>query len=62
MIFQSTLPAWGATAAYFDFVRSLKISIHAPRMGSDRMNRSLSLIAISFQSTLPAWGATDEGS
>ena len=35
MIFQSTLPAWGATAAYFDFVRSLKISIHAPRMGSD---------------------------
>ena len=33
--FQSTLPAWGATAFSLQYSRLLQISIHAPRMGSD---------------------------
>ena len=34
-IFQSTLPAWGATLySCFPYINK-KISIHAPRMGSD---------------------------
>ena len=33
--FQSTLPAWGATALAPTFENALTISIHAPRMGSD---------------------------
>ena len=36
VIFQSTLPGWGATSAGAPFRASLWISIHAPRMGSDR--------------------------
>ena len=35
--FQSTLPAWGATNLDEDSRRILQISIHAPRMGSDRL-------------------------
>ena len=34
--FQSTLPAWGATFASQDIVYVCRISIHAPRVGSDR--------------------------
>ena len=34
--FQSTLPVWGATFLRPSFVISLRISIHAPRVGSDR--------------------------
>ena len=34
-IFQSTLPVWGATTPLIDFLRDYKISIHAPRVGSD---------------------------
>ena len=34
-----------------------RISIHAPRMGSDTFNKQLSRVG-KFQSTLPAWGAT----
>ena len=33
--FQSTLPGWGATSGYAGGCRSRRISIHAPRMGSD---------------------------
>ena len=33
--FQSTLPVWGATAAVGKDRRIGKISIHAPRVGSD---------------------------
>ena len=81
VVFQSTLPGWGATpdrtvpgfpAGYFnprspdgerlmqnhlissDFV----ISIHAPRMGSDRVNWYDDYHDVVFQSTLPGWGAT----
>ena len=35
MIFQSTLPARGATIPYIDKLVNSKISIHAPRTGSD---------------------------
>ena len=33
--FQSTLPVWGATWGYLDACRARRISIHAPRVGSD---------------------------
>ena len=50
---------WGATSggsiAPLDFLR---ISIHAPRVGSDEdINRRIAA-ARRFQSTLPVWGAT----
>ena len=35
MEFQSTLPAWGATERNEDDIDYIRISIHAPRMGSD---------------------------
>ena len=37
---------------------ALLISIHAPRMGSDRHRRGHKSGHLRFQSTLPAWGAT----
>ena len=56
--FQSTLPVWGATVlvnVYPDFGR---ISIHAPRVGSDVVLRFRRSVLDGFQSTLPVWGAT----
>ena len=35
-----------------------KISIHAPRVGSDNLDRVLAVTSSLFQSTLPVWGAT----
>ena len=35
--FQSTLPVWGATPAAQPTTASIRISIHAPRVGSDRV-------------------------
>ncbi len=35
LVFQSTLPAWGATFKYAYLRGFIRISIHAPRMGSD---------------------------
>ena len=35
LIFQSTLPAWGATLVTFGIGFVVDISIHAPRVGSD---------------------------
>ena len=35
MIFQSTLPVWGATALPPSLIALSAISIHAPRVGSD---------------------------
>ena len=56
--FQSTLPARGATEILRDFTKAEdKISIHAPRTGSDEMCCCYS-IRCRFQSTLPARGAT----
>ena len=35
LVFQSTLPVWGATSLYFLISNFRSISIHAPRVGSD---------------------------
>ena len=56
--FQSTLPAWGATTYDYSDGYLTKISIHAPRMGSDIDCYELKALTFKFQSTLPAWGAT----
>ena len=55
--FQSTLPAWGATFCQPIYEAWLTISIHAPRVGSDR-RLLLPTRRCAFQSTLPAGGAT----
>ena len=58
-VFQSTLPARGATPFLcYHFRRRKGISIHAPRTGSDRRERGVCLDIAEFQSTLPARGAT----
>ena len=56
--FQSTLPGWGATGRREQGDRDRRISIHAPRMGSDASDTSPVAPAWVFQSTLPGWGAT----
>ena len=56
-VFQSTLPAWGATYRAMHYNIDSSISIHAPRVGSD-VRAFLRIIQNEFQSTLPAWGAT----
>ncbi len=58
MVFQSTLPAWGATRAACWSADSCSISIHAPRVGSDTGGEPGGGSGDIFQSTLPAWGAT----
>ena len=58
-LFQSTLPARGATRQIVDVCRIPQISIHAPRTGSDGRGRQHQLIICLFQSTLPARGATN---
>ena len=57
-LFQSTLPAWGATFSGEENITSKSISIHAPRMGSDFVMQTSKIFESGFQSTLPAWGAT----
>ena len=57
--FQSTLPVWGATGpSTHRLSPPLKISIHAPRVGSDLMLCRRHTVMCLFQSTLPVWGAT----
>ena len=58
LLFQSTLPARGATLIQPPRKRYPSISIHAPRTGSDVRNQMRANRAIQFQSTLPARGAT----
>ena len=57
-IFQSTLPARGATCVFNRFRGYIRISIHAPRTGSDKQSCNSRDHVTSFQSTLPARGAT----
>ena len=57
-IFQSTLPARGATAPPEVHPARRRISIHAPRTGSDNGYVDMARIIKQFQSTLPARGAT----
>ena len=58
-IFQPTLPARGATSSAAMRAKSIRISTHAPREGSDLCapNRCASFPG-TFQPTLPARGAT----
>ena len=56
--FQSTLPARGATLIPTLHTPAVKISIHAPRTGSDVFVLSQLRRLRIFQSTLPARGAT----
>ena len=58
VVFQSTLPARGATAGDIVEWGGADISIHAPRTGSDHADGRASSGAAKFQSTLPARGAT----
>ncbi len=47
----------------FDFLKAeflQHISIHAPRVGSDRSSVLFFEMASKFQSTLPVWGATTD--
>ena len=56
--FQSTLPVRGATFFLPQPPKPFRISIHAPRVGSDPENFPFALSGGVFQSTLPVWGAT----
>ena len=61
-VFLSTLPAWGATGEGVAVnLGTDVISIHAPRVGSDRPADESEQDALQFLSTLPAWGATHCG-
>ena len=42
LLFQSTLPAWGATHGNYKYSGMTDISIHAPRMGSDSTAKAYS--------------------
>ena len=57
--FQSTLPVWGATRRIQGRGYAVRISIHAPRVGSDPLASKIPTPRPSFQSTLPVWGATE---
>ena len=57
-VFQSTLPARGATYLSPHHKTLKDISIHAPRTGSDDIQRGRCHRTATFQSTLPARGAT----
>ncbi len=57
-MFQSTLPAWGATLARPGVDGRDLVSIHAPGEGSDVVIEVAALLPAMFQSTLPARGAT----
>ena len=58
LLFQSTLPVRGATAADNPGAPGIGISIHAPRAGSDAAQAERDQRARAFQSTLPVRGAT----
>ena len=58
LIFQSTLPARGATGRDMIWYANKDISIHAPREGSDLVGGVFGREQYQFQSTLPARGAT----
>ena len=58
-VFQSTLPARGATYQQTAIEKIYSISIHAPRTGSDGIVMPQGRTRGGFQSTLPARGATN---
>ena len=52
-VFQSTLPAWGATAELRESCPKLRISIHAPRVGSDSPRSSAASTMCDFNPRSP---------
>ena len=58
IIFQSTLPMWGATLITATGESRTQISIHTPHVGSDVEGLPEQMRPMIFQSTLPMWGAT----
>ena len=56
-IFQSTLPAWGATVLLFNIHRTFCISIHAPRMGSDHHGHHVRRASESISIHAPRMGS-----
>ena len=56
--FQSTLPVRGATIGICRKGPDSRISIHAPREGSDAYRLDVPAHGLLFQSTLPVRGAT----
>ena len=51
--FQSTLPVWGATKLDIDTVDALIISIHAPRVGSDKLDNMINQFPKHFNPRSP---------
>ena len=51
--FQSTLPVWGATVSFRHMSTVLYISIHAPRVGSDKIVRRRDIIPEDFNPRSP---------
>ena len=60
-LFQSTHPVWGATGIVLVLLDSVRISIHAPRVGCDECASDKTHPYAIFQSTHPVWGATIVG-
>ena len=61
LLFQSTLPVGGATGRKRRRGKRRRISIHAPRGGSDPFFSGVNIAKSLFQSTLPVGGATSAG-
>ncbi len=58
ILFQSTPPEWGATLSRWLSTLQTAVSIHAPRVGSDKETWRTTPDKTTFQSTPPEWGAT----
>ncbi len=58
-VFQSTPPVWEATRKTSQAIPLRQVSIHASRVGGDRIASALSCISRQFQSTPPVWEATN---
>ena len=56
-VFQSTLPAWGATGVYCYTHAQTTISIHAPRMGSDQWEDTKSALHFLISIHAPRMGS-----
>ena len=52
-LFQSTRPVWGATASHLTRRSSRRISIHAPRVGRDRLRAQKNLCCGHFNPRAP---------
>ena len=62
MIFQSTLPVWGATSERCTAIFTANISIHAPRVGSDLVIVHGLLTDICISIHAPRVGSDSRGS